>query len=62
MATHSNILVWKIPWTEEPTVHRVTEIPSLKWHFNFSKHVMPAHTVGGSFQLHGSEAVLTLGL
>ena len=20
MATHSNILVWKIPWTEEPGV------------------------------------------
>ena len=27
MATHSNILAWKIPWTEEPggaTVHGVT--------------------------------------
>ena len=24
MATHSNILAWRIPWTEEPTVHRVT--------------------------------------
>ena len=26
MATHSSILAWKIPWTEEPggaTVHRV---------------------------------------
>ena len=21
MATHSSILIWKIPWTEEPTVH-----------------------------------------
>ena len=28
MATHSGILVWEIPWTEQPgglTVHRVTE-------------------------------------
>ena len=28
MATHSNILTWKIPWTEESggyTVHRVTK-------------------------------------
>ena len=27
MATHSSILAWRIPWTEEPvglTVHRVT--------------------------------------
>ena len=26
MATHSNILVWRVPWTEEPVwaiVHRV---------------------------------------
>ena len=29
MATHSNILAWKIPWTEEPwraTVHGVAEL------------------------------------
>ena len=28
MATHSSVLAWKIPWTEEPgglTVHGVTE-------------------------------------
>ena len=25
MATHSNILAWKIPWTEEPTVHGVAK-------------------------------------
>ena len=28
METHSSILAWKIPWTEEPgqaTVHRVTK-------------------------------------
>ena len=29
MATHSSILAWRIPWTEEPRglrVHRVTEL------------------------------------
>ena len=30
MATHSNILPWRIPWTEEPgricIVHRVTKV------------------------------------
>ena len=30
MATHSSILAWRIPWTEEPgrlhTVHRVTRV------------------------------------
>ena len=25
MATQSSILVWRIPWTEEPTVHGVAE-------------------------------------
>ena len=28
MATHSSILAWRIPWTEEPgglEVHRITE-------------------------------------
>ena len=27
IATHSSILAWRIPWTEEPgaTVHRVTK-------------------------------------
>ena len=24
MATHSGVLVWEIPWTEEPGVHEVT--------------------------------------
>ena len=28
MATHSSILVWKVPWTEKPwpTVHRIKEL------------------------------------
>ena len=25
MATHSITLAWKIPWTEEPTVHGITK-------------------------------------
>ena len=25
MATHSSILAWSIQWTEEPTVHGVTQ-------------------------------------
>ena len=32
MATHSSILAWRIPWTEEPgrlwSVHRVTQSQS----------------------------------
>ena len=40
MATHSSILAWRIPWTEEPawrtTVHRVTksQIPLSDSHKN----------------------------
>ena len=26
MATYSSILAWKIPWTEDPDLHRVTEL------------------------------------
>ena len=26
MATHSSILAWEIPWTEEPIVHGVTRV------------------------------------
>ena len=25
MATHSGILAWRVPWTEEPGVHGVTK-------------------------------------
>ena len=25
MAAHSSILAWRIPWSEDPVVHRVTE-------------------------------------
>ena len=26
IATHSSILAWNIPWTEEPTVHGVAKV------------------------------------
>ena len=26
MATHSNILAWRIPWTEEPWVHKESDM------------------------------------
>ena len=34
MATHSSLLVWEIPWTEEPgfSVHEVTkELDTTEW-------------------------------
>ena len=40
VATHSSILAWKIPWTEEPgqaAVHGVTRSQTLlHFHFHFS--------------------------
>ena len=39
MATHSSILAWKIPWTEEPgrlQVHRVAKNQTERLHFHFS--------------------------
>ena len=39
MATHSSILAWKVPWTEEPegaTVHRVTKESDITGHKNRS--------------------------
>ena len=29
MATHSSILAWRIPWTEEPGVLQFTELQSV---------------------------------
>ena len=43
MATHSSILAWKIPWTEEPggaTLHGVTKIQT--W---LSTHTPPVDSV-----------------
>ena len=46
MATHSSILVWRIPWTEEPgwaTVHEVaksqTRLSSYHF-FSFQQHLL----------------------
>ena len=39
MATHSSILAWKVPWTEEPegaTVHGVTKESDITGHKNRS--------------------------
>ena len=37
MATHSSILAWEIPWTEEPgwaIVHEVTKESDVTWQLN----------------------------
>ena len=36
MATHSRILVWRIPWTEEPGVHGVTKSRTRLSDFTFT--------------------------
>ena len=37
MATHSSILAWRVPWTEEPGVHGVTkswtQLSNQQFHF-----------------------------
>ena len=30
MVIYSSILAWKVPWTEEPTVHEVTNLDMTK--------------------------------
>ena len=42
MATHSSILAWKLPWTEEPgAVHGVTKSGTrLHFHFHFHFHAL----------------------
>ena len=40
MATHSSILAWKIPWTEEPTVHGVAKSQTQLSNFT-SLHIHP---------------------
>ena len=44
MSTHSSILAWRIPWTEEPgglIVHRVAKSWTLKW---LSMHTCTLHS------------------
>ena len=36
MATHSSILAWTIPWTEEPTVHGVAKSGTRLSDFHFT--------------------------
>ena len=32
MATHSSILAWRIPWTEEPGgVHQIAKLDMTEW-------------------------------
>ena len=38
MATHSNILSWRIPWTEEPAVHGVAKSRARQSDFTFAFH------------------------
>ena len=49
MATHSSILAWKIPWTEEPgraTVHGVAKSRTQLSDFTFSlSHYIPCSSI-----------------
>ena len=38
MATHSSTLAWKVPWTEEPSVHGVTKSRTQLSDFTSSLH------------------------
>ena len=42
MATHSSILAWRIPWTEEPGVHGVTK-SQIRLSTHFFKHDCSSH-------------------
>ena len=35
MATHSNLLAWKVPWTEDPTVHGAAKSRTRQSDFTF---------------------------
>ena len=43
MATHSSILAWRIPWTEDPggPVHRVekSQTRQMTWHVHMHTHM-----------------------
>ena len=74
MATHSTILAWKIPWTEEPCRLQSMGSQSRTWLSNWAHMkistfsflsgfwVLPtgfcAHLPGTSFERHGSEGPL----
>ena len=44
MATHSSILAWRIPWTEEPGTKRQTQLKRLSMHAHIES-ISSAHCV-----------------
>jgi len=60
MASHSSILAWKIPWTEEPAVHGVTgsrtrlsDFPST-FHFHVLEKEMATHSSVLAWRIPGT--------
>ena len=51
MATHSSTLVWRIPWTEEPTVHRVAKIQTWLKQLSTHAHSHPYMATGKTIAL-----------
>ena len=49
MATHSSILAWRIPWTEEPSPWGHTESDTTERRRSHDKHVISQNTVSFSF-------------
>ena len=43
MATHFSLIVWKIPWTEEPTVHGAAKSRTQLSDFTFTYYVIKAN-------------------
>ena len=54
MATHSSILAWRIPWTEEPGTKRQTQLKRLSMHAHIES-ISSAHCVLVWLYLHYSE-------
>ena len=66
MATHSGTLAWKIPWTEEPTVHGVDCSDfTLTCHFHALEKEMAIHSSILAWRVPGTEepgGLLSMGL
>ena len=63
MATHSNILAWEIPWTEDPGELQSMELQRvwLNWaHTHSSQMLVNRHHEVGKFWLESSKRLLTL--
>ena len=60
MATHSNILAWKIPWKEEPVVHGVarnwTQLRdfTFTFHFHALEKEMATHSSALAWRIPGT--------